>query len=133
MYPLAAIVFVGGSIARSGGHNILEPAAVGACIITGPYTYNFHQIVQTFVNAEAVIQLPRIPESEAPLELAKAISPLLGNLERRDELGRRALALVHENRGATQRALNLLETIIAQPPLAYREVETLRIQDAPTT
>jgi 3-deoxy-D-manno-octulosonic-acid transferase len=133
MYALASVVFVGGSIAKSGGHNILEPAAVGACIITGSYTHNFHQILQTFVKADAVIQLPRIPEPEAPLALANTISPLLANRERRDELGKRAQTLVHENRGATQRALNLLETIIAQSSPAPREVESLRIQDAPIT
>jgi hypothetical protein len=46
--PLSAIVFVGGSIATVGGHNILEPAAVGACIVTGPNTENFRDIVSTF-------------------------------------------------------------------------------------
>jgi 3-deoxy-D-manno-octulosonic-acid transferase len=132
MYALASVVFVGGSIARSGGHNILEPAAVGACIITGPHTHNFHQIVQTFVKADAVIQLPRIPESGAALALANVISPLLANRERPDELGKRARALVHENQGATQRALNLLDPIIAQSSPAPGEVETFRIQDAPT-
>ncbi|MDQ5846687.1 MAG: 3-deoxy-D-manno-octulosonic acid transferase [Acidobacteriota bacterium] len=132
MYPLAAIVFVGGSISRSGGHNILEPAAVGACIITGPYTHNFHQIVQTFAKADAVIQLPRIPESKAQVALANTISALLANRERRDELGKRAQTLLRNNRGATQVVLNLLETIIAQSSLASREVETFRIQDAPT-
>lgn len=132
MYGLASVVFVGGSIARTGGHNILEPAAVGACIITGPHTHNFQQIVQTFVKDDAIIQLPPIPESEAPLALANVISPLLGNRERRDELGRRAQALVQQNQGATQRALNLLDSIIAQSPPAPGEAESFRIQDAPT-
>lgn len=132
-YPLASVVFVGGSIARSGGHNILEPAAAGASIITGAHTHNFDQIIQTFVKGDAVIQLPRIPESEAPLVLANTISLLLANPERRVELGKRAQTLVHENRGATQRVLNLLETIIAQSSPVPTEVERLRIQDAPTT
>src|ERR1700694_686115 len=49
VYSLGSIVFVGGSIAKTGGHNILEPAAVGATVITGPHTYNFHSIVETFM------------------------------------------------------------------------------------
>ncbi len=65
VYSLATIVFVGGSIASTGGHNILEPAAVGACVVTGAHTHNFQAIVETFVKAEAVVQLPHMPESEA--------------------------------------------------------------------
>ena len=39
VYSLGTIVFVGGSIAPTGGHNILEPAAVSSAIVTGPHVY----------------------------------------------------------------------------------------------
>ena len=112
VYSLASIVFVGGSIARTGGHNILEPAAAGAAVITGAHTHNFKQIVETFVDAEAVVQLPPMPEDEAPTELASAMAELLEDPARRNKLGERARRLVEQNRGATERTLDLLSSMV---------------------
>jgi 3-deoxy-D-manno-octulosonic-acid transferase len=112
VYSLASVVFVGGSIANTGGHNILEPAAVGAAVITGAHTHNFKQIVETFVNAEAVIQLPPLSEAEATIALANTFEQLLADPDKRSELGRRAISLVNENRGATDRTLDLLSSIL---------------------
>jgi 3-deoxy-D-manno-octulosonic-acid transferase len=120
-YPLATIVFVGGSIAKTGGHNILEPAAVGACVVTGPHTFNFRLIVETFVEAGAVVQLPRLPEPESFDQLAQVFSELISDPSRRHELGKRAQNLVNRNRGATERTLELLEPMLgssAQSPMS---------------
>lgn len=111
-YTLASIVFVGGSIANTGGHNILEPAAAGVPVITGAHTFNFKQIVETFVDAEAVIQLPPLSEAEATIELSRILMQLLADPEKRTELGRRASRLVDQNRGATDRTLDLLGSIL---------------------
>lgn len=113
VYSLASVVFVGGSIATTGGHNILEPAAVGAAVITGANTFNFKEIVETFVEAEAVIQLPPLSGPEAAVELAKTIKQLLTNPNDAVELGTRAANLVNQNRGATDRTLDGLRTILA--------------------
>jgi 3-deoxy-D-manno-octulosonic-acid transferase len=59
VYSLAELVFVGGSIAPHGGHNVLEPAAQGVCTITGPYTQNFAWITSAMLNEEALIQVAR--------------------------------------------------------------------------
>lgn len=56
-YNEAALVFVGGSLINRGGHNILEPASFGKCILVGPYTYNFEQEVIEMLNANAIIQV----------------------------------------------------------------------------
>lgn len=132
VYSLASIVFVGGSIAKTGGHNILEPAAVGACVITGPYTHNFQLIVETFLNAGAIIQLQPMPDSAAISELGTVISDLLANPARRQELGKRGKALVTENRGATERTLELLTSIIPNSSVGEGSVNSLRAQRAPT-
>jgi len=113
LYPLASIVFVGGSIAKSGGHNILEPAAVGAAIVTGAHTRNFDAIVKAFVKESAIIQLPSLPDSELQIELKHVFTQLLSDSLRRQELGQRAKTLVEENLGATERTLTLLDTIIS--------------------
>jgi 3-deoxy-D-manno-octulosonic-acid transferase len=115
VYSLASIVFVGGSIAKTGGHNVLEPAAVGACVITGAHTYNFQSIVESFVKAGAIVQLPPLSDSDATAALAETISTLLHDSSKRLELGTRARSLVNENRGATERTLLALNSLLASP------------------
>jgi len=131
IYPLASIVFVGGSIAKTGGHNILEPAALGAAVITGPHTYNFQSIVETFVKAGAIIQLKPMSDSAAIVELANVISELLADPARRRELGGLAQSLVNENRGATERTLESLSSILSNPASAVERVGSLSANSAP--
>src|SRR6185312_12532976 len=109
LFPLATIVFVGGSIARIGGHNVLEPAEAGACIVTGPYTKNFDEIVKTFKPREALIQLDEQQNGDMATTLSEVFVELLNDADRRKELGARGKVLVEENRGATIRTLALLK------------------------
>lgn len=129
-YSLAALVFVGGSIAKTGGHNILEPAAVGASVITGAHTHNFQLIVETFVKAGAIVQLQSRSNAEARDELASTISSLIADPTRRHELGIRAQSLVNQNRGATERTLRLLGPILARPS-AVETLGSLSANSAP--
>lgn len=112
VYTLAAVVFVGGSIARTGGHNIVEPAAVGAPVIVGFHTYNFQSIVETFKEAGAIVQLQPMSDSATMVELGNTIFELLVNPSRAREIGALAQKLVIENRGATERTLRALDSMI---------------------
>jgi 3-deoxy-D-manno-octulosonic-acid transferase len=132
VYSLATIVFVGGSIARTGGHNILEPAAVGACVVTGGYTHNFQAIVETFSKAEALVQLSPMPEAEAREELTTVLTGLLVDHARRGDIGARAKKLVSQNRGATKRTVDWLEPLLLSSPAAVKRVRSLRVQNAST-
>ncbi len=114
-YSLASLVFVGGSIARTGGHNVLEPAAAGVPVIVGPHTYNFESIVDTFVKAGAIVQLQPLSDSATIVELANLVTELLDDPTKRRELGMRARKLVEENRGATMRTLESLRSILTGP------------------
>lgn len=114
VYTLATIVFVGGSLARTGGHNVLEPAAAGACIITGAHTFNFTAIIQAFKEADALVQLPALAESEATGALAQAFLELLTNAERRKTLASNARAVCEQNRGATGRTIKLLAPLLSE-------------------
>lgn len=113
IYSLATVVFVGGSISPTGGHNILEPATVGTAIITGPHTYNFADITRAFVKAGAILQLDSGNQRETTAALTVAINDLLTNNSRRLELQRKAKQLVEQNRGATQRTIQYLEPLFA--------------------
>ncbi len=108
VFPLAEIVFVGGSLIPHGGQNVLEPAIEKKPIVTGFYTMNFAEIVKEFLAQDALIQLPELNENEAAAPLAAAFSALLQNAERRKELGENAFAIVEKNRGATEKTLEFL-------------------------
>ncbi len=112
IYSLATLVFVGGSIANNGGHNILEPAAVGAAIVTGAHTHNFADIVTVFAKGQAIIQLPFLSDGQADSALEDVFRELLTDEQRRRELGRRAKQLIEQNQGATERTMDLLGSLL---------------------
>jgi 3-deoxy-D-manno-octulosonic-acid transferase len=113
-YSLAAIVFVGGSIANTGGHNVLEPAAAGRCIVTGPHTHNFATIVDAFVGAGALVRLPRLGEKEMVQELARTLDELVRDPGKRTDLGKRAVILLEQNVGAAERTMQLIAPLLAR-------------------
>jgi 3-deoxy-D-manno-octulosonic-acid transferase len=131
LYSLAAVVFVGGSLAKTGGHNILEPAAVGAAVITGPHTYNFQSIVGTFLKADAIVQLQPTSDSAAIIELADVILELLADPARRLKLGSLARSLVNENSGATERTLQSLSSLLSNPANVVERAGSPLAKDAP--
>ncbi|HSB26363.1 MAG TPA: 3-deoxy-D-manno-octulosonic acid transferase [Pyrinomonadaceae bacterium] len=110
-YALASIVFVGGSIVDRGGHNVLEPAATGACVVTGHHTHNFQAIVQLLTDADAIVQIPLARSDEAELYLTQIIQDLLRDERRRVELGRQARKIVRQNQGATDRTISLIKPL----------------------
>lgn len=111
-FPLAEIVFVGGSVAKVGGHNVIEPAAFGRCIVTGAHTSNFRAVVASFKERDALAQLPELDADEASQALADAFNNLLSDDERRRRVGANALAVIEENRGATAETLSLLAPLL---------------------
>ncbi len=108
VFPLAEIVFVGGSLIPHGGQNILEPALAGKAIVTGFYTVNFAEIVDAFEQNEAVIRLPELQESGIPDKLAEVFNELLENAGARSKLAENALAMLEKNRGATAKTMKFL-------------------------
>jgi 3-deoxy-D-manno-octulosonic-acid transferase len=111
VYPLAAVVFVGGSLVPSGGHNVLEPAAAGKAVIVGPHMENFQEIADEFRREGALVQVG------GPAELAAAVASLLADPDRRHAIGARARALVERNRGALQGTLAALAELLPQGAL----------------
>lgn len=108
VYPLAEIVFVGGSIIPHGGQSILEPAAVGKAIVTGWHTHNFSDAINIFRGNNAIVQLPELADDKVVDELFTTLCDLLEDPDRRNELGRNAAAVMKANRGATEKTINEL-------------------------
>jgi 3-deoxy-D-manno-octulosonic-acid transferase len=107
VYALASVVFVGGSLVPSGGHNILEPAVAGKAVVVGPHMENFQEIAEQFRRESALVQVA------GPDELAREVSSLLVDDERRRGLGQRARDLVGRNRGAVGRTADALASLLA--------------------
>ena len=124
-YSLAQIVFVGGSIVDRGGHNVLEPAAAGAAVVTGAHTHNFHAIVDLMEEAGAIVQLPAVEGAVAVEELTHAFAKLLANAAEREVLGRRAKQLVTDNRGAAARTLEFITPLLSGGPHSSSATDTM--------
>lgn len=99
LFPLASVVFMGGTLARRGGHNVLEPAACRKAIVTGPHLENFAAMADEFRTQRAFVEIA------GPSELAGAMARLLDNPALCESLGSRAAALAASKRGATRKAV----------------------------
>jgi 3-deoxy-D-manno-octulosonic-acid transferase len=108
-YPLAEIVFVGGSLIPHGGQSVLEPAVAGKPIVTGFYTMNFSAAVKEFLEKDALIQLPETDEESVSDDLARVFTELLTDAEKRAHLSRNALEVMQKNRGATAKTMENLK------------------------
>ncbi len=102
-YAACDVAFVGGSLVPHGGHNLLEPAALGRAIITGPHYFNFNEITQQFLEAGAAIE---VTDSQ---ELAEATTTLLQNAQQRAQMGEAGLKLIAHSLGASTRLVNLIK------------------------
>jgi tetraacyldisaccharide 4'-kinase len=98
-FSMADVVFVGGSIAPRGGHNILEPAACGVPIVTGKHMENFEAIARDFAGGGALVQV------ESRDDLAPAISQLLHDTATAETMGRRAQQIIGQQQGAAERVM----------------------------
>lgn len=108
-WGLADIAFVGGSLTRRGGQNMIEPAAYGAAVLFGPNTWNFRDVVEALRGRDAAIV---VHDAE---ELQDAVRRLAADESERRRLGETARDFVLAQRGAAARTLACLE---AQLPAA---------------
>ena len=107
VYPLASVVFVGGSLVAAGGHNILEAAVAGKATIVGPHMENFQEVADEFLAEGALVQVGSAEE------LAGEVAGLLADAGRRDAIGERARGLIHRNRGALSGTVDALAGLVA--------------------
>jgi len=108
-YAAADVAFVGGSLVAVGGHNLLEPAALGVPLLTGPYTFNSEDIARLLI-AHGAAEVVR-----PPAELAARLSSLLSDREPRARIGARGRECVDGNRGALAKLLSLIEPLLEPP------------------
>lgn len=103
LYGIADLAFVGGSLVERGGHNPLEPAAHAIPVLMGPHTFNFKDICAKLDASDGLITVNNADD------VVKEITTLLTDEDYRRYYGRHAVEVLHQNQGALQRLLQLLE------------------------
>ncbi len=106
-YAACDVAFVAGSLVPIGGHNLLEPAALGVPVITGPHNFNAQDIADLFIGLGGC----RLVANTS--ELAATISELLDDRDSAARLGSRGKAVLEQNRGALDRLLVLLDPLMS--------------------
>ncbi|MDX1253367.1 MAG: lipid IV(A) 3-deoxy-D-manno-octulosonic acid transferase [Gammaproteobacteria bacterium] len=101
-YAAADTAFVGGSLVPTGGHNMLEPAALGLPVITGPHTFNFAQVGQMLIDAGAARQVNNARE------LAEVVIDDLHDADLRQSIGEKGRQIVAQNKGALRGLVEII-------------------------
>lgn len=104
-YALSALAFVGGSLIKRGGHNLMEPAAFARPIITGPNTFNFRYEMMALNRAKAIKTVNNA------LELRSVIEDWLNNPEDYTAMGNRARMVLESMAGASHRTIASLQQL----------------------
>ena len=105
-YSLAQFAFVGGSLVTTGCHNILEPAALGLPVITGPSQYNFQTICERLAEHGALLT---VRDERA---LAAAVIDLFTDHQKLTSMGDAGKEVVAANRGALERIFTLVDSLL---------------------
>ncbi len=116
-YALADLVFVGGSLVPTGGHNLLEPASVGMPVLFGPHMTNFREITALILEAKAGVQV------QDGAGLRDAFLTLLDDPVQRESLGKNGLALMARLGGSTDKHMEVIDRIYARARLAAPRTE----------
>lgn len=94
LFRYADVVFMGGTLADRGGHNILEPAIFGKPVIAGPHMENFREIAADFERMQAIVRI----------DTGDALGDAVLRAALNDSLGERARIAAEQKRGASARA-----------------------------
>lgn len=106
IYAVGDLVFVGGSLATTGGHNVLEPAAHAKPILVGPNMQNFKDSYALLSKVGACKMVKNVEE------LISETLDILQNDERRQKMGDAAWRVIQENRGADVRSIAYLKDLM---------------------
>lgn len=103
LYAVSGITFVGGSLVPNGGHNLLEPAALGLPVISGEFTFNFVEITRLLLEAGSLTIVKNADE------LAETVIRLWQNDTLRKQQGEAGKLVVEQNKGALAKLVHWIE------------------------
>lgn len=105
-YAMADVALIGGSLARLGGHNLIEACAVGTPVVIGPHTFNFEQATVDAIEAGAAVRVADAAEAFATM------ASIANDPQRRRRMSDAALRFSAAHRGATLRTVERLAPLI---------------------
>lgn len=112
VYGVGRIAFVGGSFVylgdMFGGHNILEPAAMGLPVIFGPYMHNFQSLSDLFCRQEAAVKVSN------KQELADCIIHLLNNNSKSEKMVTNARVIFEDNKDVAEKTFSAIDAKLRQ-------------------
>jgi 3-deoxy-D-manno-octulosonic-acid transferase len=107
-YAASDVAFVGGSLVPIGGHNLLEPAALGLPVLTGPHCFNGSDVARLLIERGAAEVI------HDASELNRKLSALLADEGARQRIGALGRASIEDNRGALKNLLSLIEPLLSR-------------------
>jgi 3-deoxy-D-manno-octulosonic-acid transferase len=105
-YAASDVAFVGGSLVPIGGHNLLEPAALGLPLLSGPHVFNAQEIADMFVARHACRTV------NDSIELADEVARLLSDPVTAARMGDAGRDILERNRGALARLMAMIEPLV---------------------
>ncbi len=107
-YAVCDIAFVGGSLVKIGGHNLLEPAAVKKPVIFSKYMFNFKEISEALIASGGGIMV------KDKQELYVQFDSLLSDTTRAQQIGERAFKVIELNSGAAKKTIDAVDKFITR-------------------
>lgn len=107
LFGVADMVLMGGTLVEHGGHNPLEPAAWGLPVVAGPSQRNFDSLFTEMESQNALIRVE--PNADA---LVETLSELWRDEQKRKTAGEAAIIYLESQRGAADRLLSAIETLV---------------------
>lgn len=101
-YQAATVAFVGGSLVPKGGHNTLEPIALGTPTITGQHTFNCQAVIDDLLTAGAILTA----QNEDALYMG--LKSLLGSPNQRQLMAEAGRQVLQSNLGAIDKSIALI-------------------------
>ncbi len=105
-YSASRVAFVGGSLFKTGGHNLLEPASLNTPIITGPKLFGVEEIAN-LLRANDALEIIHNAE-----ELSIIVCQLLADSDRHEKMTKAARSVVDKNKGSLQKLLSLIVPLL---------------------
>src|SRR5574337_90246 len=107
-YAASDVAFVGGSLVPTGGHNVLEPAALSVPVLVGPHTFNFEEITRSLIEQGGA---EMVPDAD---RLGPEVLRLLLDDDRRERMGRAAQQVFERERGAVRLVMRLVDQLLQE-------------------
>jgi 3-deoxy-D-manno-octulosonic-acid transferase len=105
-YAASDIAFIGGSLVEVGGHNPIEPGALGLPIIMGPYVFNFEAMCQQLASVGGLLL------AEDDTSLLTYLLNLMADPEKAKQIGDAALEEINASKGAVLRVVDALSPLL---------------------